>query len=523
MAVNAQVDLVGEVVKRRMRKGDGEDEDNAKEDKMAVPPAPKASKDTGSILLLLLLYVLQGIPLGLSGSVPMLLQANKIGYRQQAMFSLVSWPFSLKLLWAPFVDAMYSRSFGRRKSWLVPIQYGIGAVMFLLSFTVDDLMGGGATPPSVFALTVVFFVLHFLAATQDVAVDGWALTMLSRENVGYASTCNSVGQTAGYFLGYTVFLALESKDFCNAYLRWGEPQERGIMDLSTFLFFWGVVFVVVTTLVWLFKREKRETYAEDKQGILSAYLQLVQVLRLPSVQTYILLILTSKIAFSAADNITALKLIENGLPREKMALLALPMVPLQIILPLVISRATNGPRPLDFFMKSYFPRLIFGLVYAGLVLWTPHAGINGQFPLYYYAVVIGATAVHQIFVYNMFVSLMAFGARVSDPAIGGTYMTLLNTVSNIAVAIPKTIILWMVDLVSFKDCTGVTDLNLDCDNFRELQLCEAAGGKCVTNVDGYYILSILCVLLGLLWLGWQRNRMNRLQALDESAWKCSPP
>ena len=40
----------------------------------------------------------------------------------------------------------------------------------------------------------MFFFLNFLAATQDIAVDGWALTMLQRHNVGYASTCNSVGQ-----------------------------------------------------------------------------------------------------------------------------------------------------------------------------------------------------------------------------------------------------------------------------------------------------------------------------------------
>jgi len=46
----------------------------------------------------------------------------------------------------------------------------------------------------------MFFFLNFLAATQDIAVDGWALTMLQRHNVGYASTCNTVGQTAGYFL-----------------------------------------------------------------------------------------------------------------------------------------------------------------------------------------------------------------------------------------------------------------------------------------------------------------------------------
>ena len=45
----------------------------------------------------------------------------------------------------------------------------------------------------------MFFFLNFLAATQDIAVDGWALTMLKRQNVGYASTCNSVGQTAGKY------------------------------------------------------------------------------------------------------------------------------------------------------------------------------------------------------------------------------------------------------------------------------------------------------------------------------------
>ena len=68
--------------------------------------------------------------------------------------------------------------------------------------------------------------------SKDIAVDGWALTMLSRENVGYASTCNSVGQAAGYFLGNVLFLALESADFCNKYLR-VEPKDTGIITLPS--------------------------------------------------------------------------------------------------------------------------------------------------------------------------------------------------------------------------------------------------------------------------------------------------
>lgn len=44
----------------------------------------------------------------------------------QALFSLVAWPFSLKIIWAPLVDALYLQSVGRRKSWLIPVQCLMG-------------------------------------------------------------------------------------------------------------------------------------------------------------------------------------------------------------------------------------------------------------------------------------------------------------------------------------------------------------------------------------------------------------
>lgn len=70
--------------------------------------------ELGSVSLLLFLYVLQGIPLGLAGSVPLILQSRSASYSDQAFFSFVFWPFSLKLLWAPLVDSLYLSSFGRR-------------------------------------------------------------------------------------------------------------------------------------------------------------------------------------------------------------------------------------------------------------------------------------------------------------------------------------------------------------------------------------------------------------------------
>ena len=94
---------------------------------------PRITRDKRNIALLVFLYVLQGIPLGLAGAMPMLLQTRKVAYKDQATFSLVFWPFSMKLLWAPIVDTVYFSRFGRRKSWLVPVQYLIGIFLLILS------------------------------------------------------------------------------------------------------------------------------------------------------------------------------------------------------------------------------------------------------------------------------------------------------------------------------------------------------------------------------------------------------
>ncbi|KAI1883305.1 hypothetical protein AGOR_G00243830 [Albula goreensis] len=391
------------------------------------PAVPRGVRgELGNVCLLLFLYILQGIPLGLAGSVPLIMQSKKVSYKDQAYFSLVFWPFSLKLLWAPLVDAIYVQRFGRRKSWLVPTQYLLGVFMLYLSARVDALLegDGGKQGPDVLGVTAFFFALSFLAATQDIAVDGWALTMLSRENVGYASTCNSVGQTAGYFLGNVLFLALESADFCNKYLR-VEPKDTGIVTLSDFLFFWAAVFMVTTTLVAVLKKEegqqerrKRRRSKEEAQGVWETYRLLMSIIRMPAVLTFCCLLLTAKVGFSAADAVTGLKLVEAGVPKEQLALLAVPMVPLQIILPLIISKYTAGPRPLDIFYRAFPFRLLMGLVYALLVWWTPSVKEEGGFPLYYYAVVLLAYAAHQVALYSMYVATMAFHAKVSDPLIG---------------------------------------------------------------------------------------------------------
>ena len=82
--------------------------------------------DKINILLLFFLYTLQGLPIGLSEAIPIELQNRNVDYKEQAKFNFVFYPFSMKLIWAPIVDSCFLARFGRRKSWLVPAQCGIG-------------------------------------------------------------------------------------------------------------------------------------------------------------------------------------------------------------------------------------------------------------------------------------------------------------------------------------------------------------------------------------------------------------
>lgn len=131
-------------------------------------------QDRKNFLVLVLLYFLQGIPMGLAtGSVPFLLKEH-LSYGQIGIFTLASYPYSLKLLWSPIVDAVWSPRLGRRKSWILPIQAFSGLCMLWLGGRIKGMMhdAGSGGDAAVWGFTAWWFFLVFTCATQDIAVDG---------------------------------------------------------------------------------------------------------------------------------------------------------------------------------------------------------------------------------------------------------------------------------------------------------------------------------------------------------------
>jgi hypothetical protein len=137
-----------------------------------------------------------------------------------------------------------------------------------------------------------------------------------------------------------------------------------------------------------------------------------------------------------------------------------------------------------------------------------------------------------------FVAQMAFFARVSDPSIGGTYMTLLNTVSNLGASWVRTASLALLDATTLRECRPPADdanatdaatsslaslAGIRCGAEGGAALCQARGGACATRVDGYYVQLAACTLLGVAWLALFRPVLLRLEALPPSEWCLKRP
>ncbi|KAI6134036.1 acetyl-coenzyme A transporter 1-domain-containing protein [Pisolithus croceorrhizus] len=493
----------------RLRAEEGPDDDD---ELLKMKPKTISARDKRAMTLLIILYLIQGVPLGLAlGSIPFILR-DHLSYSQLGVFALSSYPYSLKLLWSPLVDSTFFSSVGRRKSWIIPMQLIIGSMMLYIAANVNRLFEHPAE--NVHELTFVFTSLVFFSATQDIAVDGWALTLLSKENLSFASTCQTIGLNTGFFASFTVFLALNSETFSQ---KWGIPR----LTLSGYLQSCSVLCFVVT--IWLiFEKEGQESMDQSEMTVTSVYKTIWDICKLKHVRSLIIMHCFAKVGFQANEAVTSLKMIEKGLGREDLAIVVLIDFPFQIVGGWLAAKWSSGNRPLRPWIWAFWPRLAFALLSTLIVYWFPTPPLSYSFLVF----LVVHTVLQGLASTIQFVGISAFHTRISDPLIGGTYMTLLNTFTNLGGTWPKYFVLKGVDFFSVAHCTvkdSDTELVVraaECVSELGKEQCSNIGGECVTEQDGYYYVSVICVAFGVFFLiGYVIPTARRLQALPIRRWR----
>jgi PAT family beta-lactamase induction signal transducer AmpG len=129
-----------------------------------------------------LLSFSSGLPLGLVWiAVPTWMAREGVDIKIIGLFTLAQAPWSFKFLWSPVMDryALPLPSLGRKLGWALVMQVA------LLVLTLG-LAGVATHPDAVWVVGTLTLALAFASATQDIAIDAYAVEVLRPEEQGVA-------------------------------------------------------------------------------------------------------------------------------------------------------------------------------------------------------------------------------------------------------------------------------------------------------------------------------------------------
>ncbi|MBC8432202.1 MAG: AmpG family muropeptide MFS transporter [Desulfobacterales bacterium] len=108
------------------------------------------------------------------------------------LMALVGLPYTLKFLWAPFLDRFTLPFLGRRRGWLLVAQVAL----------IFSIAGLGFTDPGEkpWMVAVAAFIVTFFSASQDVVVDAYRREDLVDEELGLGSSLYVNGYRVGMLL-----------------------------------------------------------------------------------------------------------------------------------------------------------------------------------------------------------------------------------------------------------------------------------------------------------------------------------
>ncbi len=164
---------------------------------------PKLSTGRASVLgALALLYAAQGVPFGFAAEyLPVVLREAGLSRSAIAAFGWLQLPWQLKPLWAGVADHPRVRS--RSRAALLALQLTLSVIMAAYA-----LVGSASALVPWCMLTVA---AAFVAATQDVFVDAFAVRTLADSERGWGNSAQIAGYRVGMILGGGGMLALSGR------------------------------------------------------------------------------------------------------------------------------------------------------------------------------------------------------------------------------------------------------------------------------------------------------------------------
>lgn len=344
--------------------------------------------------LLSALYFVQGMPYGFqANALAAYLRTHGVSVGAIGFIGLLSAPWMFKVLWAPLVDRYGSTRMGRRKSWILPLQVALAATCAFAAFV--PVQG------ALLGLLGLIFLMNLAAATQDIAVDGFAVDSLRPEELGLGNTAQVVGYKLGMLTGGGLLL------WASQYIGW-----QGL-----FLSMAALCMVVFVLMLFAEEPVPPEKKAE-RQSWHEVLSKLKEALLLPGTAWMLVFIGTYKLGESMSDLLFQLFLVDAGIRPEQIGLWLGTWGQTASIIGSVVGGLLATRLPLYRALTVTATLRVFPLIGRW---WLARAGVTDPG-------IIGVTLAEEFFGGALTTVMFAFMMSRVDRRIGATHYTLFASV-----------------------------------------------------------------------------------------------
>lgn len=375
------------------------------------------------LLLLGLLYFVQGMPYGLQSSLlPIYLRTAGLSFTKISLTKALYFPWILKVLWAPFVD-----QFGSKKKWLLLSMSGL-ALTCLISATLS--------PETNFApVALILLLMNFWASVQDIAVDGIAVQLLRSEEVGYGNTVQVVGYKLGSVLagggllavmdvvGWSFLFVFLSAIYCTVILySWGSPELNMLSKICS-------------------------NEQKTKISSLNPWRILQELLSVPGTLWTLIFVLVYKLGEQGATSMFPLFLLDNGMSATELGLWNG-----MVAMGFSIIGSSIGGILLSIYgafslMKTFFVMRLGGLAFQTFLLFV----FNSNSWLMKGAAILSISVQHFIggLITTLTFTVMMHCSQNADERIQATHYSFLATLEVMGKLTFSALAGWIVDWIGF--------------------------------------------------------------------------
>jgi PAT family beta-lactamase induction signal transducer AmpG len=168
-----------------------------------------------------------GMPLGLVWiAIPDWMRDIGVDIRVVGLFTLAQIPWTFKFLWSPLMDRYVPPRLGRRRGWAIVSQLALLVSMLFLA-------GVGGHPDAPWVVGAITLAIAFAGATQDIAIDAYAVDVLHTEEQPVAVGARNFLWRVGYFLAGSLSITFAGM--------WGWPAVNVLL---------GAVYLPMAFIVW---------------------------------------------------------------------------------------------------------------------------------------------------------------------------------------------------------------------------------------------------------------------------------